>query len=146
MVALYLRGHDVGSSASPTTALVSIKAGQPNALAMGAQLRIMQLRDSATPNDTLWLPQARIGDGVDPRQLALKALQSRDPSAWKQIGDMTNLLNPSQSRQETFINSLAWTVAVCQRMGGRPDCGADCDMATLMSQAGNNWSQAQQRA
>jgi hypothetical protein len=124
----------------------SIKAGQPNALATGAQLGIMQEREKATPNGSHWLPQDPVGAGADPRQLALKAVQSRDPGALIQIGNMTNLLNPRESPQESVVNRLAWTVAACQQTGGCSDCGSDCDPATLMSQAGNNWGAVQQRA
>jgi hypothetical protein len=96
----------------------AIKGGQSNAEAAGAQLRIEQERARANPGGGQWLPQTPIGDGADPHQLALKALQSGDPSAWLQIGQFTNYLNPRESHQESFINRLAWTVFACQRMGG----------------------------
>lgn len=124
----------------------AIKGGQPNAEATGAQFRIAQERAGANPGGGQWLPQAAIGEGADPHQMALKALQSGDPSAWLQIGQFTNYLNPRESHQESFINRLAWTVLACQRMGGCPDCGPRCDTTNLMSQAGNNWAAVQQRA
>ncbi len=124
----------------------AIKAGQPNAEATGAQLRIEQERAQASPGAGHWLPQAPVGEGADPHQMALKALQSGDAGAWLQIAQITNYLNPRESHQETLINRLAWTVLACQRMGGCPDCGRDCDTTNLMSQAGNNWGAVQQRA
>lgn len=124
----------------------AIKAGQPNAEATGAQLRVEQDRAKASPGAGRWLPQAPIGEGADPHEMALKALQSGDSGAWLQIAQITNYLNPKESHQDSLINRLAWTVLACQRMGGCPDCGRDCDITNLMSQAGNNWALVQQRA
>jgi hypothetical protein len=59
------------------------------------------------------------GDKLDSHALLQVAIKSGDPEVMKEIGDLQNLLSPSQSRQDRTTLMFAWRYVSCQR-------GADC--------------------
>jgi len=60
------------------------------------------------------------GDDVSPRELLTLAVQTGDPEVLDRIGDLQQMLNPTQSRETNLLNEVAWRYAACQRMGGCP--------------------------
>src|SRR5262249_50060051 len=127
-----------------------------------AGLRLLQeqhkalAKVTATPLPDALLPP--IGGNVDPHEYVRIAVESKEPEVLWQIGDLQRLLNPSQSREEQDLNSIAWYYIACQRgfdCSGYGDpveqpCAPSAGSCTrvperLISMAHYNWAPVQER-
>jgi hypothetical protein len=113
-------------------------AGYPQAQVTTVSERFLQdqlkaaLRAGGTPTDpTVSLPP--IGGEVTPRELLALAAQSADPDVLTAIGNMQHMLNPTQPKDVTLINTTAWMYVACQR-------GTDCSVygAATVTNCGPN--------
>jgi hypothetical protein len=99
--------------------------GYAPAQAMTAHLRIEQdqtkaaIRAGATPDDPMAHMPPIGGDAANPRDLLVAAVQSADPDVLIEIGQLQQVLNPTQPRDVMQINRAAWMYVGCQRGG---DC------------------------
>jgi hypothetical protein len=133
-------------------------AGYALARAITAGERFLQddlkaaVRAGGSPTDpTVSLPP--IGGDTTPRALLAAAVQSADPDVLIEIGQLQNLLNPTQPRDVMQVNRTAWMYVACQRgadcSGYGPasvtNCGTNDDQCTpvperFLAQVNYNWA------
>jgi hypothetical protein len=138
-------------------------AGYAPAQAATAQARFLQddlkavARAGGSPTDEM-VSRPPIGGDADPRDLLAVAVQSADPDVLIEIGQLQQMLNPTQTRDAMQINRTAWMYVGCQRgadcseygPGTVMNCGPNDGQCTpvpesFLSRVNYNWAPVQER-